>query len=152
MKNFFGNEETNCEAGYRRALKNEQDRERQWRKTAQGRLESSMASLDRLVESFDDPGKIAVFGDGGVGEQHVVEACDGERAPDRRRKCIKKAMNRLRNHPELRRTLRLIIKNGRHREDSIWGILLARKCPTWDAARKQYFAHLEKMLRIFCGQ
>ena len=93
-----------------------------------------------------------MFSDGGAGAEQIVAGCDGDRGPTYYGKCIKRAMNRLRNRPELRRTLRLVVKNGNRREDSMWEILASRKCPTWDAARKQYFAHLEKLLNIFCGQ
>ena len=142
----------NAERSYRKALKLERDREWQRRHTAQGKFESSMDSLETLEASFDDPSKIAVFSDRGDGEERLIAACDGEGSPAYYRACVKRAMNRLRNHPELRRTLRLVIKHWPRREDAIWEILASRRCPTWDAARKQYFAHLEKLLNIFCGQ
>ena len=38
-------------------LKLELDRERSWRESAQGKFEASHQSLDRLVDSFEDPFK-----------------------------------------------------------------------------------------------
>jgi hypothetical protein len=137
---------------FKKCLKQERDRARSWRESAQGKFETSMLSLDRLVDTFEDPSKAAAFTDGGAEAERTVCVCDGDGSPARYRAYVKRAMNRLRNRPELRRTLRLVIKNGPRREDSIWAILASRKCPTWDAARKQYFAHLEKLLNIFCGQ
>ena len=159
MKNFTEATETDktpsaadAERSYRQALKLERDRERQRRQTAQGKFESSMDSLENLEAAFEDPTKIAVFSDGGAGEERLVATCDGDYSPEYYRACVKRAMNRLRNRPELRRTLQLVIKYWPRREDAIWEILASRRCPTWDAARKQYFAHLEKLLNIFCGQ
>ena len=57
-----------------------------------------------------------------------------------------------RNRPELQKTLRLVVKNGNRREDSMWEILASGRCPTWDAAKTLYWTHLKKMLNIFCGQ
>ena len=137
---------------FRKCLKQERDRARSRRESAQGKFEASMQSLDRLFDTFEDPSKAAVFSDGSAGEKRIVAECDGDGSTAYYRTCVKRAMNRLRNRPELRRTLRLVVKNGNRREDSIWEILASRKCPTWDAARKQYFAHLKKLLNIFCGQ
>ena len=51
---------------FRKCLKLERDRARSRRESAQGSFESAMLSLDQHVESFDDPGKIAMFSDGGA--------------------------------------------------------------------------------------
>ena len=139
-------------AGFRKCLKLERDRARSRRESAQGKFEASMLSLDRLFDSFEDPSKAAAFSDGGAGEERMVAECDGDYSLGYYRACVKRAMNRLRKRPELRRTLRLVIKHWPRREDAIWEILASRKCPTWDAARKQYFAHLEKLLKFFCAQ
>ena len=64
----------------------------------------------------------------------------------------REALNRLRNRPELQKTLRLVVKNGNRREDSMWEILASGRCSTWDAAKTLYWTHLKKMLNIFCGQ
>ena len=131
--------------------KEELDREgTRRRSTNKGRFAASMLSLDEHMAKFDDPSKAAVFSDGGAGAERIVSACDGGAA--RRQACVKRAMNRLRNRPELRRTLQLVIKHWPRREDAIRAILASRRCPTWNAARKQYFAHLKKLLRIFCVQ
>ena len=137
---------------FKKCLKRERDRARSRRESAQGSFEASHQSFDRFLDTFEDPSKAAVFSDGSAGEERIVAWCDGDGSPAYYRMCVKRAMNRLRGRPELCRTLRLVIKNGPRREDSIWAILASRKCPTWDAARKQYFAHLEKLLKIFCGQ
>ena len=137
---------------FRKCLKQERDRARSRRESAQGSFEASHQSFDQFLDTFEDPSKAAVFSDGSAGEERIVAGCDGDGAPAYYGTCVKRAMNRLRGRPELQKTLRLIVKHGNRREDSIWAILASRKCPTWDAARKQYFAHLEKLLKFFCGQ
>ena len=139
-------------AEFRKCLKLERDRARSRRESAQGSFEASHQSFDQFLDTFDDPSKAAVFSDGSAGEERIVAGCDGDGGIAYYGICVKRAMNRLRGRPELQKTLRLIVKHGNRREDSIWAILASRKCPTWDAARKQYFAHLEKLLNIFCGQ
>ena len=141
-----------AERSYRQALKLERDRERSRRESAQGKFETSMLSLDRLVDTFEDPSKAAAFSDGGAEAEWAVRACDGERSPAYYRACVKRALNRLRNRPELQKTLRLVVKNGNRREDSMWEILASGRCPTWEAAKTLYWTHLKKMLNIFCGQ
>ena len=59
------------DAEYCMALKREADRERKWRMSMQGAFEFSFGSLDEFTERFDDPGKIAVFSDGGRGEEAI---------------------------------------------------------------------------------
>ena len=137
MKNFTEATETDktpssgdAERSYRQALKLERDRERQRRQTAQGKFESSMDSLENLEAAFEDPTKIAVFSDGGAGEERLVATCDGDYSPEYYRACVKRAMNRLRNRPELQKTLRLVVKNGNRREDSMWALLESGRCPT----------------------
>ena len=137
---------------FRKCLKLERDRARSRRESTQGKFEASHQSFDRFLDTFEDPSKAAVFSDGGAGAEQIVAECDGDGGIAHYRTCVKRAMNRLRGRPELQKTLRLIVKHGNRREDSIWAILASRKCPTWDAARKQYFAHLEKLLKIFCDQ
>ena len=137
---------------FKKCLKRERDRARSRRESAQGSFEASLQSFDQFLDTFEDPSKAAVFSDGGAGEERIVAGCDGDSSTAYFRTCVKRAMNRLRGRPELQETLRLIVKHGNRREDSMWEILASRKCPTWDAARKQYFAHLEKLLNIFCGQ
>ena len=137
---------------FKKCLKQERDRARSWRESAQGKFEASHQSFDRLVDTFEDPSKVAAFSDGGAEAERTVRACDGEGSPDRYRTYVKRAMNRLRNRPELQKTLRLVVKNGNRREDSMWEILESRRCPTWEAAKALYWTHLKKMLKIFCGQ
>ena len=144
--------ETGMDADFKKCLKLERDRERSRRESAQGKFEASHQSLDRFLDTFEDPSKAAVFSDGGAGAERIVAGCDGDGGPTYYGKCIKRAMNRLRNRPELRRTLRLVVKYGNRREDSMWEILASGRCPTWDAAKTLYWTHLKKMLNIFCGQ
>ena len=70
------------EAEYRKALKRENDRENEWRKTSQGAFESGFASIDEFAAGFDDPGKIAAFSDHGAGEADIFA---GFEARDRAR-------------------------------------------------------------------
>ena len=70
------------EAEYRKALKRENDRENEWRKTSQGAFESGFASIDEFAAGFDDPGKIAAFSDRGAGEAGIFA---GFEARDRAR-------------------------------------------------------------------
>ena len=58
-------------AEFRKCLKLERDRARSRRESAQGKFEAAMLSLDQHVESFDDPGKIAVFSDGCADAERV---------------------------------------------------------------------------------
>ena len=139
-------------AEFRRCLKQERDRARSRRESAQGMFEASHQSFDRLVDTFEDPSKAAAFSDGGAGAERAVHACDGDGSPAYYRMCLKRALNRLRRHRELQKTLRLVVKNGNRREDSMWEILASRRCPTWEAAKVLYWTHLKKMLKIFCGQ
>lgn len=139
-------------ASYRKALKMELDREYVRRKSRQRMFESRMLSLDKIKNEFEDPSKIAAFTDGGAGAERVVAENDGDGSLAYYRKCVKSAMNRLRKKPKLRYILRLVIKNGVRRGDSIAAILASRRSRTLDAARKLYFAHLEILLNIFCGQ
>ena len=137
---------------FRKCLKLERDRARSRRESAQGKFEASMQSLDRLFDTFEDPSKAAVFSDDSAGEKRIVADCDGDGSPAYYRACVKRALNRLRNRPELQKTLRLVVKNGNRREDSMWEILASGRCPTWEAAKTLYWTHLKKMLNIFCGQ
>ena len=142
---------------YARCRRLEAERERKRLRYSKGKFASSMlhiehdADFQRIENSDEDP-RNAWISDKGAGAKRIVAECDGDSSPERYRAGVKRAMNRLRNHPELQKTLRLVIKNGNRREDAIWAILASRRCSTWDAARKQYFAHLEKLLKIFCGQ
>ena len=142
---------------YARCRRLEAERERKRLRYSKGKFASSMlhiehdADFQRIENSDEDP-RNAWISDKGAGAKRIVAECDGDSSPESHRACVKRAMNRLRNRPELRRTLQLVIKYWPRREDAIWAILASRRCPTWDAARKQYFAHLEKLLNIFCGQ
>ena len=101
-------------------LKLERDRERRWRESAQGKFEASHQSLDRLVDTFEDPSKAAAFSDGGAGAERIVSACDGNGGAARRAQCIRTARRRIRRtHPEWLEVFDLIVKNGSNRTESI---------------------------------
>ena len=99
-------------ADFRRCLKQERDRERSRRESAQGMFEAAMLSLDLHAELFDDPGKIAVFSDGGA-EAERVYSCDESADGSYYTRRIKAARRRLsRNHPELVEVFNLVVKNA----------------------------------------
>ena len=143
-----------AERSYRQALKLERDRERKHRKYTAKAATDARAFHYEMPQTHGEDDEELDYGwdltDDGRGAEQIVARCDD--GPAYYRTCVKRAMNRLRRRPELRRTLRLVIRHWPRREDAIWEILASRRCPTWDAARKQYFAHLEKLLKIFCGQ
>ena len=77
-------------------LKLERDRERSWRESAQGKFEASHQSLDRLVDSFEDPSEIAADSPrtsrmaGGVRpDRQERQQQDGEHMPDDTLKTLK---------------------------------------------------------------
>ena len=114
-------------AEYQKALALEADRERKWRQTTrQGRFESAMLSLDALRDSFEDPDSVATFSDGGVAAESIrsFEEPDAHAVYEQRRKS---ALNKLRNRPQLQRTLRLIIENGTNRKESVWTLMTTSK-------------------------
>jgi len=54
---------------------------------------------------------------------------------------------------DFKKCLKLERDRGHSRRESAQGKFEAsRRCPIWGAARKLYFAHLKKMLNIFCVQ
>ena len=65
-----------AEEVYGYCLKLEDDRERKHRDTNIGTLEASFLSLDQLVDSFEDPGKIQSLSDNGNGKANI---CASER-------------------------------------------------------------------------
>ena len=68
---------------FKKCLKQERDRARSWRESAQGKFETSMLSLDRLVDTFEDPSKAAAFSDGGAKTEWAVRAVkNGNRRED----------------------------------------------------------------------
>ena len=65
------------------SYKEEADREGSRRRdTERGRFNAAMLSLDNLVDSFDDPSKIAALSDNGRGAEALVDAA-GWRAASR---------------------------------------------------------------------
>ena len=148
---------TDNELAYRKALKMERDRSRSRRQYRKGMFQENMLHLEHYldfqdVENDEDDPRNAWISDKDAGAEQIVAGCDGDGGPTYYGKCIKRAMNRLRGHQELQKTLRLIVKHGNRREDSMREILDSGRCPTWEAAKTLYWTHLKKMLNIFCGQ
>ena len=108
---------------YEYRLKLERDRERKWRKSRQGATEFAFSSFDEMMRQFEDPSKIALFSDNGKGAALIYDYEENlrlirEQKPrtDEKPKVdpvLKKRMlNKLRNFPDLQKTLRLFIKNA----------------------------------------
>ena len=135
---------------FKKCMKQERDRARSWRESAQGMFEASMLSLDRLVDTFEDPSKAAAFSDGGAeatATRIFDEALDGSYYTRR----IKVARIRLsRKFPVLVEVFNLIVKNGKNRRESIAELVARGRSP--DAARTLYWKHLKKILFFFRAQ
>ena len=138
-------------AEFRKCLKQERDRARSRRESAQGSFESAMLSLDQHVESFDYPGKIAMFSDGGAEAERVYsydESVDGSYYTRR----IKVARRRLsRNCPELVEVFNLVFKNGKNRHESIAELALRHHVEN-EVAKMRYWGHLKKISFFFKAQ
>ena len=145
-----------AERSYRKALKLERERERKRRRYRKGQFASSMLHIEhdfdfqRIENSDEDPRNVWIS-DKGAGEERVVADCDGDGSPAYYRTCVKRALNRLRNRPELQKTLRLVVKNGKNRRESI-AILAARHRIDNDAAKGRYWGHLKKISLFFKAQ
>ena len=138
-------------ADFKRCLKQERDRERSRRESAQGMFEAAMLSLDLHAELFDDPGKIAVFSDGGA-EAERVYSCDESADGSYYTRRIKAARRRLsRNHPELVEVFNLVVRNGKNRHESI-AELAMRHHVGIEAAKMRYRGHLKKISSFFEAQ
>ena len=138
-------------AGFRKCLKLERDRARSRRESAQGKFEAAMLSLDQHVESFDDPGKIAVFSDGCADAERVYsydESVDDSYYTRR----IKVARVRLsRNCPELVEVFNLVVKNGKNRRESIAEMAMRHRVEI-EVAKMRYWGHLKKISLFFEAQ
>ena len=132
---------------YAKCLKRERDREACRRETEQGAFEAEMLSFDRLVDSFEDPSKAAIFSDNGAGAAAIRssdEMCDASFYTRR----IKVARVRLsRKHPELLEVFNLVVKNGKNRRESIKELTANGR--TKEAASDLYWKHLKKILFFF---
>ena len=145
---------------YNRAIKRERDRNRMWRKTAQGAFESSMFHIDAYPESaelYDEyeswlsdleigAKKIRSFDEGL--SQWDADVSYGVKAllHYRRRYCA--AYKRLkRSKPYLLRTFVLICQYGENRNASI--SILQEKTKDWHRAEVLYFFHRKKILDFF---
>ena len=132
---------------YAKCLKRERDREACRRETEQGAFEAAMLSFDRLVDSFEDPSKAAIFSDCGAGAA-AIRSSDEVGGSSFYTRRIKVARVRLsRKHPELLEVFNLIVKNGKNRRESI--AELAARGRTKEAANVLYWKHLKKILFFF---
>ena len=125
------------------------------------RLANGFLSLDQLAREIDLV-KSRVVSDGGEGVERMVgdvdqkpgdaEREEREAARERQRK-FHAAETRLRRLwlGYLVSTLALICKNGKNREESISEIA-SRRHLCWEAAKARYFAHREKIEKIFLDQ
>ena len=132
---------------YAKCLKRERDREACRREAKQGAFEAAMLSFDRLVDSFEDSSKAAIFSDNGAGAAGIRTSAEvgGSSFYTRR---IKVARVRLsRKHPELLEVFNLIVKNGKNRRESI--AELAANGRTEEAANALYWKHLKKISFFF---
>ena len=137
-------------AEFRKCIKRERDRARSRRESAQGQFEASHQSLDRLVDSFEDPSKAAAFSDGGAGAEALRSFETGRYGSYYTRR-IKVARMRLsRKFPELVEVFNLVVKNGKNRHESIAELVARGRSP--DAARTLYWKHLKKISFFFRAQ
>ena len=125
------------------------------------RLANGFLSLDQLAEEIDLV-KSRAASDRGAGVERMigdidrrpgdVEREDREWRENLRRKfhAAETKLRRLRLG-YLVPTLTLICKNGKNREESIREIA-SRRHLGWEAAKARYFAHREKIEKIFLGQ
>ena len=125
------------------------------------RLANGFLSLDQLAGEIDLV-KSRVVSDVGKGVERMVgdidrtpgdaEREERETAAERQRK-FHAAETRLRRLGlgYLVSTLALICKSGKNREVSIREIA-SRRHLCWEAAKARYFAHREKIEKIFLGQ
>jgi hypothetical protein len=144
----------NVGKAYRLCRKREIDRERQWRKSKRkGNIRNVVHLVDfgQAEAAEESPSWLS---DNGAGVEAIVAACDGETpeallTPYARK--TRNARDRLRRaHPELVEVFDLAVANGgRGRADSIWALLLNRRAPNWEAAKKRYWTHLKKISLFF---
>jgi len=118
------------ETSYRKCLERERIRQCKWRKTKQGKFESSFVSYDAIL---DDPdGAVDKFRCAGIlgtvisDPDHDKPPIDPGRLPARERNRLKAACNKLRRHEKehLSRTLQFIAENGTNREESICQMMI----------------------------
>ena len=125
------------------------------------RLANGFLSLDKLAGKIN-LSKSRNVSDGGAGVERMIGDLD-RRPGDTEREEREAAMVWLRRfhaaETKLRRlrqgylvpTLALICKNGKNREESI-NEIASRRHLCWEAAKARYFAHREKIEKIFLDQ
>ena len=120
---------------YRKCLKQERDRERQWRKSKRCDKIRNVVHLVDFEEAESLENSPAWLSDVGKGVEDIVAACDGEgsKTPldrgceSKRRDILRNARKRLkRAHPELLEVFNLIVKNGKNRKESIWALMMSK--------------------------
>ena len=146
--------------------------------TRNERFNASMRSLDEFTASFEDPTKITALSDNGQGVERMLDEIDrtettgfstgrtgvlpvqlendniqvqnvrDARSPEK----LHRAEMRLYRAglDNLVRVLRLIVKNGKNRKESIGELARSSRSPK--AAERLYFSHREKILKFFLGQ
>jgi len=106
---------------YRKCLKQERDRERQWRKSKRCDKIRNVVHLVDFEEAESLENSPAWLSENGKGVEDIVAACDGETGETRYQRILRNARDRLhRAHPELVEVFDLIVKNGANRKESIW--------------------------------
>ena len=106
-------------------------------------------SLDKLVEKFDIPCKLALLSDGGAGAEKVRtfdERRTGNYYTERADDCRTALRRKRRKY--LITVFDLIVKNGSFREYSI-AELMDKKRKDYETAKKLYFRHRKKILFFF---
>ena len=125
------------------------------------RLANGFLSLDQLAGEIDLV-KSRTVSDRGAGVERMVGDIDrrpGDVERDERDAAAKRQRKFHAAETKLRRlglgylvsTLALICKNGKNREASIREIA-SRRHLCWEVAKARYFAHREKIEKIFLGQ
>lgn len=137
------------EREYRRCIRRERDRYRAWSKTRQGAFETyNVLHFDaQAEEDFERDFASSWLSDGGKGAAAIRRGNVDDEA--RSKRAMKAALARARRiSPELARTLRLIMANGKNRDRSIE--CLARKMAKGrHSAEVRYYRHRKALLALF---
>ena len=105
---------------YRRCLKQERDREYQWRKSKRKGEIRNVVHLVDFAEAESLENSPSWLSDGGKGEEAIIAACDGETPETRYQRVLRNARRRLkRAKPHLVEVFDLVMENGANRKESI---------------------------------
>lgn len=115
------------EREYGRCLEREKDRLRSWSRTRQGRFEVyGVLHYEEVAKgSLFREHRTSWLSDGGRGAEDI-RGCGETRDEFARRKAAAIAKVR-RKAPHLLATLRLILKNGKNRKESIWQLMKSQR-------------------------